>query len=116
MAADFIKRLNVKPTEINLRRIREFHDIQETLLFVWLVDKIELKAAFSRLGLQINSARDLQRLYDVYMRGWDIRGSLTNSSNIPIKFDLRKLLLSINTTKVEIQRALDSKTIKLIWL
>lgn len=115
MTADFIKRLSARPVAINLRLVREFHDPQETLLFVWCVDKTEFVAAFLRLGLRIVSAKDLQRLYNIWQKGWDVRGVLKNAAGVPVRFDLMRILLSIKTTKVEIQRALDRKIIKLYW-
>ena len=88
------------------------NDISSWLLFPYIVDPIEFKATFAKIGIRIQNMGDLKYLKVAHKKGLDINGKIKNSNGNRIYFDILKLCKNVNLSKKELSTALKNKLIE----
>ncbi len=95
---------------ISLSKLKS-KDVSEIARFAYIVDPIEFVHEFNKVGIEIGSFGDVNKLVELHKRGGDVNGEIKKSDKITsVVFDVLKVLENIDISKEEIDKA------QIIWI
>jgi len=89
-------------------------DIDSWIRFTYLVDPVEFKQSFARIGIRVRHQEDIELLSIAAKNGLDKNGAVKNALGKNIYFDILSICKNMNLSEDELREALVTKKIEIV--